>query len=253
MKFNIKKLMKWKYLVFTFFIGLSVFFLFQYVANQWLSVKEIQIQAQEDVYWEDSIAEIQSKLQSKFQPFIGKRIWDISLNDLKNILQLENSRIGSFQIIRLLPNRFLVRLQPIKPLLIFLDANGKIYPLGMDGELLHSLPVTQIPDAPILRGSVFSQELLLRQLALEFMQLLPEQGDFSRQTISEVSYSHREKSLFFRLSKNGRTIKVNRNPKQLRIKRIESVLHYLDQQSIQWYVMDARFLQKIVVSTHQSI
>ncbi len=196
--------------------------------------------------------EVQSLLQSKLQHFIGKKIWKVS-DELLKVVHSE-SRVDSVKILRLLPDRVFIQVQPRKPLLVLLHpSNGTIHPLSTDGQILPSLPAKHIPDLPILRGSIFLKQKTIRKLAMRFFNLMPEQGEFSRQEISEVKYSAQEKSLIFILSKNGKAIKVGYDPIQMKTKRIESVLRYLNQKNIKWRVIDARFSQKIVVSTSKAI
>lgn len=233
---------------FFIFIGITY-----YGLNKWLIISEIQLELQKEPIWEDSMNEIQSTLQSKLQTFIGKKIWQISLNDLKKTVRSE-PRVGPVKILRLLPNRFFIQIQPRKPLLVLLNpTNGKIHPLSMDGQILPPVSFNQVPNLPILRGSMFLKQIAIRKLAIHFLNLMPENGEFSRQEISEVKYSTQEKSLTFILSKNGKPIKVGYDPMQMKTKRIESVLRYLDQKNIKWRVIDARFSQKIVVSTSKAI
>ena len=254
-----------------------------YALNHWLVVSEIRLEMQKEPVWEGSMEEIRSLLESKLQPFIGKKIWKIS-DELIKVIQSE-PRVGSVKILKLLPNRLFIHIQPRKPLLVLLHpSSGKIHPLSMNGEILPSLSSKQIPNLPILRGPVFLEKENIRNTLIQFFHLMPEQGEFSRQAISEVKYSSQEKSLMFILSKNGKSIKVGYDPIQLntegvffakpekaipleeiekqkeisnrisiKTKRIESVLRYLDQKSIKWRVIDARFSQKIVVSTSKAI
>ena len=76
--------------------------------------------------------------QEKLNPFIGKPIWKIDLDELKNIIQSE-PYIGAVKILRLLPDRFLVQLSARQPILVLLDSKGKMHPLSVDGKLLPPL------------------------------------------------------------------------------------------------------------------
>ncbi|MDE0119682.1 MAG: hypothetical protein OXM55_06725 [Bdellovibrionales bacterium] len=253
-----------------------------YVLNHWLIVSEIQLEMQKEPVWEGSMEEIRSLMESRLQPFIGKKIWKISDELIKSI-QLE-PRVGSVKILRLLPNRLFIYVQPRKPMLVLLHpSSGKIHPLSMNGEILPPLPSKQIPNLPILRGTSFLKKKEIRKSVIQFFHLMPKQGEFSREAISEVKYSTQDNSLIFILSKNGKSIRVGYNPVKSQIrgvasvksekipieefkkqkeilhkiniktKRIESVLRYLDQKNIKWRVIDARFSQKIVVSTSKAI
>lgn len=224
-----------------------------YGLHQWFIVGEIQLKLEKSPGWEGSKKEIQSLLAKKLKPFVGKKLWQVSLEDLMKALSSE-PRVGEVKILRLFPNRFFVQIKPRKPLLVLLHhKTEKIHPLSMSGQILDALPLNQIPNLPILRGAIFLTQSKVREQAIRFLSVMPEQGAFSRQEISEIKYSPQEKSLAFILSKNGKPIKVGYDPTQVKNKRIDSVLRYLNQKNIKWRVIDARFSQKIVVSTGKAI
>ena len=246
----VKKPIKYFFLFFSIclFAGVSY-----YGLSKWLVVSEIQIEVQKESTWEISTDDIKSLLQLKLQKFKGKKIWQVSFNDLIKVVRSE-PHVGHVEILRVLPNRFFIQIQSRTPLLVLLNpSNGKIHPLSMDGQVLPPVAFNQIPDLPVLRGIVFFQQKDLRKQVIRFLNLMPEKGEFSREKISEIKYSAQEKSLVFILSKNGKPIKVGYDPIQMKTKRIESVLRYLDQKNIKWRVIDARFSQKIVVSTSKAI
>ena len=224
-----------------------------YTLNKWMIVKEIQLELQQEPSWENSADEIRQILQSKLEKFIGKNIWKVSFDEIMKEMRSE-PRVGPVKILRLLPNRFFIQIQSRKPLLVLLNPlKNTIHPLSMDGQVLPPLSSDQVPDLPILRGFIFLKKIEVRKQAIQFLSLMPEQGEFSHQEISEIRYLNQEKSLIFILSKNGKSIKVGYNPTQMKTKRIESVLRYLDQKNIKWRVIDARFSQKIVVTTSKAI
>ena len=246
----IKKIFKYSF--FTLFFGLWAFISY-YGLSKWLVVSEIQIEIQKDPTWEGSTDDIKSLLQKKLQKFIGKTMWQVSFEELIKAVRSE-PRVGPVKILRILPNRFFIQIQSRRPLVILLNpANGKIHPLSMDGQVLPPLLIKEVPNLPILRGAVFFQQKALRKRVIRFLNLLPEKGEFSRKEISEIKYSDQEKSLIFILSRNGKPVKVGYDPLQMKTKRIESVLRYLEQKNIKWRVIDARFSQKIVVSTSKAI
>lgn len=224
-----------------------------YRLGRYLVISQIQLEISDENQWYSN--EILVDLQERLNEFVGKKIWEVSLDDLLSILKADpHVHLDSAKLLRLLPNRFLVQIQVQKPLAVLWDSKGYVYPLSMEAQLLPALPLKQSPDLPILRGSLFFEHIQLRSLALQFLDQLPKEGtDLSRNNISEIMYSDSEKSLLVILSHYGKPIKIGRDLKRKKWKRIESVLQYLEQQNIQWRVIDARFSQKIVVSTTQAI
>ena len=168
-----------------------------YGLHKWFIVGEIQLKLEESPVWESPKNKIQSLLSKKLRPFIGRKLWQVSLEDLMQVLVSE-PRVGEVKILRLFPNRFFVQIKPRRPLLVFLNPSSeKIHPLSMSGQILAPLSFNQIPDLPILRGAVFLTQSKIREQAIRFLSIMPEQGAFSRQEISEIKYSHQEKKSDF--------------------------------------------------------
>ena len=227
--------------------------LIYYGLNHWLVLKDIQLQLKQDAIWEGSAKEVEAFLSLKLEKFIGKKMWQVSLKDLRQVAQSE-PRVGEVQVLRRLPNRFFLQIHARKPLLVWLNTKeDSIHPLSREGQILPALPLHRIPDLPILKGALFLTDKNIRKQAIRFIQLLPEQGAFSRSAVSEIKYSAPEKSLIFILSANGKPVKISPKALPVQIKRVESVLRYLDQKNIPWRVIDARFAQKIVVSTARPV
>ena len=230
-------------------LGLGLFLfasLFAYSVFQWMRVDRIEIEIEKNFASDQSVEDLHSRLQKKFQPFVGERIKDIVLKNMVDIAKSE-PQVADAGVLRLLPHHLLVQVHIRKPLLVYLDKKGYMHPLSIDGTLLPPLKPWLAPDLPIVRGNLFLKKIQLRRLAIAFTQKLPKGGKL-RKSISEIHYSPKEASLVFILEK-GRRIRLGKNPKPIQMPRIESVLQYLEQQNIKWRVIDARFSQKIVVST----
>ena len=222
--------------------------LFAYLIFQWLRVSHIEIQIEKNFSWDSSVNQIRLQVQEKLKPYIGKRIKDIALEKLIDIVKTD-PRVNTVGIVRLLPHHLLVQIQIKKPLLVLLDKKSYMHPISIDGTLLPALKPKHAPDLPIVRGTVFFKQKSLRKLAISFIQKLPKDGLFSAKAISEIHYLPAEDSLYFVLDQNGNRIMVGSKPEQIKVGRIKSVLQYLSQQHIKWRVIDVRFSQKIVVST----
>ena len=204
-------------------LGIGVLWLSWYGLGHWFVVSDFQIEFKKEPEWEGSAEEIKTLLQIKLKKFIGQKMWQVSFKDLKATIRSE-SRVGEVRILRRLPNRFFIQVHPRKPLLVWLNIKeGAIHPLSMEGQILPPLPRSRVPDLPILRGEVFFKDKAIREQAIAFMNILPEQGEFSRQAISEIKYSVPEKSLIFILSTNGKPVKMGLKALSLKIKRVDSV------------------------------
>ncbi len=237
---------KVKYISLSLCILISLSLLIYFI-SQHLVVQKIVVEVDKEFSWDPAIEVTRTRVQKKLKSFIGKKFKDISLKKVINIVYSE-PRVGSAGVVRLLPYRLLIKIKPRRPLLVWLDQDGLLHPLAIDGTLLPPFVSHPVLDLPIVRGQVFFKKKSLRKMAIAFIQQLPKVGELSLQSISEVKYSLQEDSLYFILSKNSRKITMGNNPQQIKLERILSVLQYLRQQNIKWRVIDMRFSQKIVVS-----
>ena len=197
-----------------------------------------------------------NRLKSRLKVFVGQSLFSVSLQDIRRVLKSE-PRVHSenTQILRDLSNRRLVvSLKMFKPLALLWKSHRQVYPLSRQADLLPPVDFLQAPDLPLLRGDAFFKTPSLRKVAVEFLSHLPPQtGYLNQESVSEMGYSREEGSLWVLLTDHPGTLKIGLRLETKKYKRMESVLQYLNQQSIKWRVIDARFSQKIVVRTGEAI
>jgi cell division septal protein FtsQ len=189
---------------------------------------------------------IASDLKQKFSVFAGEPIWNVSMIEIHRILQ-KDSRLESFQIRRKLPNKIQVSVFAKQPLAaLFNEADGTAVPLSADGSLLAAMALAEAPDLPLVRGGKLQSDLALRVRLVDVLSVIPQQGQFSRDEISEVVI---EKSGEVSVIMSGDATKVllGKTLAEKQVSRISQVLKYLKSRSIKGRVIDARFSKKVVV------
>jgi len=187
-----------------------------------------------------------SELEEKTKFLKDQWIWKLSISELKKIIQ-SHPRVEDVQIIRLWPNRYQVVLLSEEPFLLWIG-NREFHPLTARGKFLNPIPLSQIPDLPLLRGNIFLEDLELRRKAVQLVQYLPQKGWFSQENLSEITYSAKDLNFYLYLLHSSSPIRIGNNLTEFRPDRVESVLRYLERKKIKWRVIDARFSQKVVVN-----
>lgn len=187
---------------------------------------------------------IRSALQPELDKYQGQPVWEISLRKLLSFAS-SDPRVKDVSVRRIFPNRIQMIIQPRSPLLALLDVKGRLHPIANDASFLPALSPAEGPDLPILRGLNFFDGDTERQQVVKLMEVLPEQGEFSRQSVSEVRLNKREGYEFYLSS--GMKVIVGEQLDQDQVSRVEQVLNYLKSRSVKSRVIDARFSKKVVV------
>ena len=219
--------------------------------SKWIRVGEINFSTQGFWIKEEEKKQLISDLKKETEPLIGSWIWQVSIKKIQQKIQ-QNPKVEEVQILRLWPNKFQIRLLSDEPLLLWMKNNKIFYPITKKGSLMSPIPLSSLPNLPILRGKVLFENQSLRQKAIRIYQYLPERGLFSQKNISEITYLDKDSSFYIHLEGWGSKIRIGENLSEFRPDRVESVLRYLKQKKIKWRVIDARYSQKVVVSLVKS-
>ena len=211
-----------------------------------LYIAEIEFSARRFWLEEDQKNQLISELKEKTKPYLGLGIWTLSIRELGELVK-QHPKVESVRVLRFWPNRFHVVLFSEPPVLLWMGYK-KFYPITEKGKKLAPIPITRIPDLPILRGRIFFDQEEWRKKAVRLIQLLPKTGRFSKENVSEITYSTKDSNFYLYLISFSSPIRVGENLLEFRPDRVENVLRYLEQKKINWRVIDARFSQKVVVS-----
>ena len=230
------------FIPFFIFIGLILYSLL----FKWSRIAEIDISTRRFWLEEEQKNQLIGELRKKTKPYLGQGIWTLSIRDLRELVK-EHPKVEEAQVLRFWPNRFRVVLFSEPPVLLWMG-HKNFYPITEGGKKLAPLPISRIPDLPILRGKIFFDREEWRKKAVRLIQLLPKTGRFSQKNVSEITYSTKDSNFYIYLVSFSSPIRVGENLLEFRPDRIENVLRYLEQKKINWRVIDARFSQKVVVS-----
>ncbi|MBX7231350.1 MAG: cell division protein FtsQ/DivIB [Bdellovibrionales bacterium] len=221
---------------------------FRFKKWDWLKQQSIEIIWQTELNQNMFNNNIQFDLSQKMKDLSGQWIWRVSLEQIKSLLE-DEKRIKDFSIKRIFPNKIRLNLVSKKIHLVFLNSQGKLFPVGEDGTLFPESITLSSLDFPLVRGSKFQNDLKTRQQAVELISSLSEEGVFSKKSISEI-YFDSKTGLNLILNSSGIQVVLGEDRFGLKASRVERVLNYLYGQQLQGRVIDARFAKKVVVRLH---
>ena len=234
-----------KYFLFSLFFIFIGLILYSLIVKR-LYIAEIEFSARHFWLEEEQKNQLIHDLRKKTKPYLGLGIWALSIRELRDLVK-QHSKVESARVLRFWPNRFHVMLFSEPPILLWMG-HKKFYPITERGKKLAPVPISGIPDLPILRGKIFFDQEEWRKKAVRLIQLLPKTGRFSQKNVSEITYSTKDSNFYLYLVSFSSPIRVGENLLEFRPDRVENVLRYLEQKKINWRVIDARFSQKVVVS-----
>ncbi|MCB0365157.1 MAG: FtsQ-type POTRA domain-containing protein [Bdellovibrionaceae bacterium] len=215
------------------------------VHGDWFNLQSVQIEMEESSNQEVLFNRIRSELAGKLNSLIGLKAWEVELGGLLSEIE-SDSRVKAAYVSRQFPNKLFVRILPRDPVLVLAGAKGFVYPVASDASLLPAILAQDAPDLPLLRGSGFAKNENWRKKVIELLEEVPQEGDVGLNRISEVHYTPEEG---LEVVLMGKGVKVSLGEKAIsrKLKRVERVLHYLQEHQIDGRVIDAKFSKKVVV------
>ncbi|MBK7843693.1 MAG: FtsQ-type POTRA domain-containing protein [Bdellovibrionales bacterium] len=215
------------------------------IQGPWFGIEQIEIEM-DPVSGQDVLFQrIQGDLRKKYQLFNGKKLWEVSIQDLRSLAE-KDSRVKRASVSRRFLDGILVQIRPRDPVLGLVDNRGRVYPVANDASLLPDLPPEEAPDLPYLRGSEFFKKSEMRSKAVSLIAQIPPQGLISVASISEIHFLPKE-GFHFILRQKGIRVLIGDSIPRIKLSHVEQVLNYLTEHQIDGRVIDARFSKKVVV------
>jgi len=217
---------------------------------EWVKIEQFQIDLAENSSEDLLFQRIKTSLQSQMKVYEGRFFWEFPLKNIHELVS-RDKRVKKVAIYREFPSKVRLEIEPHTPLLAYLARDGRIYPVARDAALLPALPAHEAPDLPILRGEELKDEPTLREMALDLLDTIPEEGALRRKTVSEILYTRKDGFKIF-VSGPASEVKLGEQDFGPKISRVQKVMSYLDSQNIKGRVIDARFSKKVVVRVRKA-
>ncbi len=184
-------------------------------------------------------------LRDSVKSYEGISLWNI---DLKKVIKTvrTNAWIESVSIKRNWPSTLQIQVIPYEVKLLYLGKNGQLIPVIRDGTLMKPVQSPQAPDVALLDGDNFAKQSELRKKAVQVIEDMPEQGSFSKKTISEIRYDGKD-GIWMTMIKTGIQVKLGEDQVSLKAARVSKVVEYLENRQLDVRVIDANLSKKVLV------
>lgn len=228
-----------------FFLLTFVFVIF-FLQREHFLVKEVNLNLTDAIYkrTDEKNKNFHAYFLKLLEPYKSSYIWDVDLNELSEKIR-KDPRVHEVKAYKIWPDRIKVTVTPYQPAAVWLRKKGRILtPISWNGKLLTNLDRGAFLDLPIFRGDIFekkSQRLLGIRLIKKF-----KNKDSSSLQVSEISLDPEEGFSVFLSGFRGK-IYLGKGFFDQKIKRIEKIVRYLTQKSLEAKNVDVRFSKKAVV------
>lgn len=192
-------------------------------------------------YMQPWLKAIDEKLEKKR----GQSLLKVNLQEISDLLSQENW-ISEVSLSRKYPSQLQVFLKPKAVQSVLRMSNGQYRPIVEDGSLLNPIDMRFVPDLPLLAGAEFEKKESIRKKAIDALQQIPEEGSFSRKTISEIRYNNKD-GFWMTLISSGTQVKLGEEQIALKSARVSQVLDYTSAQNFETRVIDANLSKKVLV------
>lgn len=173
-------------------------------------------------------------------------LWSLPLSQVATEVAAYNW-IETSAIKRSWPNTLTITVRPYEVKLLYMMGKGnKLRPVIKNGNFLDPIESSQAPDVALLEGETFAKKPELRKKAVELVEELPEEGSFSKKTVSEVRYDKQE-GFWVTLIRTGIRVKIGEDQVALKAARVSQVVDYLDSRQFDARVIDANLSKKVLV------
>lgn len=184
-------------------------------------------------------------LQKRLSQYQGVSLWDIKLKKISREIS-GLSWVESLNIKRNWPSSLAVHIHPQEVKLLFLAKNGNLIPIIKNGAFLAPIQSDQAPDVALIEGEDFLKKEQLRKQAVDVIEQMPDEGAFSKKTISEIRHDPKE-GFWLRMIKSGIEVKMGLDQMPLKAARVSKVIDYLDSHQFEARVIDANLSKKVLV------
>lgn len=238
-----------KSLIFFCTLVLMTLLLFLLANSEMFYLQHIEVNIKSNHWPRDTVESIKNQMIQRVEKFKGQPTWKVNLNEVAKVLEQE-SRVSGVLIFRRLPNRMELKVKLHEPIALLMDLDGRLLPVSKDASLLPSLG--EVLDLPILRGLNFHKDQKLREGALSMLEEISSSRLSGLRSLSEIRFDKKFGYVVYLLAQGAR-VRLGQGNFTEKIKRVEKVLHYLEDQKIAYSVIDARLLKKVVVKPRNKL
>ncbi len=192
-----------------------------------------------------------AELKNNMADYQRVSLWSLPLSkvsaEIANYKWIETSSIK-----RSWPNTLTITVRPYEVKLLYMvGKSGKLLPVTKTGNFLDPIETSQAPDVALLDGEAFAKKPELRKKAVEIIAALPDEGSFSKKTVSEVRYDKQD-GFWMTLIRTGVRVKIGEDQVALKASRVSQVVDYLDSHQFDARDIDANLSKKVLVKLRKN-
>ena len=191
------------------------------------------------------LAPLIAQVNTSMTPYMGQSLWSISpekvAQSVESLPWVQEVRVS----VRW-PVSLRIQIVAKEVALLLVHHNGTLMPVTKEGELLPPVSANHSPSVVLLQGEVFEKQKEQRQKAIEVIQSIPAQGNFSQKNISEIHYDTQE-GFWIHLVGSGLRVNLGQDQVMTKSLRVSQVLNYLDEHQMDARVIDANLSKKVLV------
>lgn len=230
-------------LVFVVLPGSVAAFLFHLDQKGFFDLDEIEIVLEDTTQKSLHLKPLVSELEAALQTYKGQSLWSLKMQNLSDTLE-SRGWIDTHSLSREWPRKLVVKVRPQEVKALYLSSKTLI-PVVREGRFLAPIEPSLAPDVVVLEGKVFEDENFRRR-AVEVIDEVPDEGPFSKKTISELRWSKRD-GFSMTMVESAVEVKVGEDKVALKAARVSQVLEYLKNRGIQPKSLDANLSKKVLV------
>jgi cell division protein FtsQ len=186
------------------------------------------------------------KIEKALSQHKGSSLFQLDLTELKTQI-LKEPWVEQVHLTRRWPQSIQIQIQSKKIPFILIEKDRYARPVLEDGTLLERVPLERAPQAVVLVGPDFRDQLELRQKAVRVLSEVPkEAGVLTQSKISEVRFDTKD-GFWLTLVGGGTQVRLGHEQFALRAARVSQVLNYLQDREMNARVIDADLSKKVVV------
>lgn len=186
-----------------------------------------------------------NQLQDDLSMFEGEDLWKIEMDKISEILS-KHQWISEYRIYRRFPQTLRIEYEITKSMALFLNSKGKLFVINEKSQVLPPIEIKKAPLLPVIQETKILKDELLRKRVVDVLKQIPQEGSLTLRSISEVSLG-KNNELFLKHLGSKSLIKIGSSDLDIKSARVAKVLDYLDNNNLQWRVIDADFSKKVLV------
>lgn len=208
-------------------------------------VREVPVAIEHQASQEALLIRLRPEIEKEFSALKGLNIWKVDLGQFRQKV-LNHKWVGDVELRRRFPDKISALIHLKKPILLFVDAKNRFFPVMDGGESIEPGWISTTPLVPILRNNkIFTDKKMLKKV-LGLYKAIPPIGPFKATNIASVDY-HPVTGLTVELIEEDVVVHLGNQDIQTKGLQITRVIDYLKSQKQKARVIDGSFRKKVLV------